>query len=92
MIVIAAMFAALILVTEPSKAQQRQFCDSERALLDMLFRNFTEFPVFRGDGTHGRKFILTRADGEGSWTLIIVSEGNACIADAGARSKFDKGV
>lgn len=92
MLVIAVMFTALILATEPAPAQQGQFCDSERAMLDMLFRNYSEFPVFRGDAGQGRTLILTRADGEGSWTLLTVTNGRACISAAGPRSRFDGGI
>lgn len=92
MLVIAVMFAALVIATKPAPAQQGQFCDTERAMLDLLYRNFREFPVFHGDAGEGRKLILTRADGEGGWTLLTVANGRACISAAGPRSRFDKGV
>lgn len=92
MICIAVAIAALLFVATTSDAQQRQFCDSERAMEDMLYRNFTEFKVWAGDVAQGRKLILTRADGEGSWTLLTVTEGKACISAAGPRSRFDRGI
>lgn len=92
MSIIAAMFAALISTTTNSDAQQRQFCGSEQAVLDLLYRNYKEFVVFRGDADQGRKLILTRADGGGNWTLLTVENGKACISAAGPRSRFDKGV
>lgn len=82
---------ALVILSKPSSAQQGQVCDTEHVFLRVLYEKFKEFPVFRGE-SQGRHFILTRADGQGNWTLIMVANGKACISDAGGRSRFDKGV
>lgn len=89
---IAVAIAALLFVSSRSDAQQRQFCDTERAVTDLLYRNYKEFVVWSGDTGQGGKLILTRADGEGNWTLLSVSNGRACISVAGSRSRLDKGT
>lgn len=85
-----AAFALVMALVLDARSQGRQFCDTERALLDMLARNFGEWPAWAGTWAGG-KFIVTRA-GTGSWSLVRVDGQRACITAAGTANRFDKGT
>lgn len=89
---IAFTIAALLLFSTESEAQTREVCGPEQQLLAALYRNYQEFPVWRGEDGQGNKVIITRSKGDGGWTLLVGSGGKFCIKSAGARSHFDNGV
>lgn len=68
---------------------QQPFCAPRHVMLNELEKRYAEFPVMHLDS--GKDFIITRSD-DGSWTLLKIEGGKACVIGAGSRSRFDKGV
>lgn len=88
-----ALMAVIALTMTVALAQSRP-CAPEQYMIDMLYRNFREFVVRRGEGPGG-EFILTRAvQGDGSWSLLRIEKGErlACFMATGGKSRFDRGI
>lgn len=90
MIVLAGLIAMCViaLLTLAASAQQ-QFCGPKHAMLHELEVRYDEFPAMHLDS--GKDFIVTRS-ANGSWTLLKIEDGKACVIGAGSRSRYDRGT
>jgi hypothetical protein len=83
---LAAFAAFMAVVLSHAKAQQ-VLCMPERAMLDYLMRDFDEHVIVRAD----QRIILTRSHA-GTWSLLRVDKGIACMSDSGINSDVERGV
>lgn len=86
------LIATLMIAFASPVFAQTQLCLPTHAFLENLRKSFNEFPVFRARVDGERSIIITRSDGQGTWTLLQVSGGQACMTASGNESRFDKGV
>ncbi len=82
--------AIALLMCVAVSAQPQPMCDTPRALLDWLAREFQEYPMWEGTFPGG-KLIITRND-KGGWSEVRVQGQRACITLAGPANRFDKGT
>lgn len=91
--IVAMLISAAAYTAAPQPAQVvTPICGSEQRMLGLVFRKFGEFPIFRGEINEYTRYILTRNDRNGSWTLLSEVDGVACVIAVGKRSALDKGV
>lgn len=90
--IIGAILALLALSFTSRQASAQMFCAPLPDILAGLQRKFHELPIWSGENaTH--KYIIT-ADGERSWTIMVISKENeaACFAATGKKNTLDRGI
>ena len=91
MIVLAGLIAMCViaLLTLAASAQQR-ICGPEQIILSQIFAEHGEVEIWRGQANVGEAVMTAAPDG--SWTILAVNNGIACIVSGGLTSEFDRGV
>ena len=84
-----AASTALFVFTSQAYGQQR--CADASAIISYLFETFKEMPVWQGFAQNGTHIVLMQS-GTGSWTLLAVKDGLACLLATGVGGDVAKGA
>lgn len=86
------VIASLILVLfvgsgwaqEGRQFNQKIWCFEQRAVMEVLARDYKETPMFHGQ-SESIQYVLYTNDKTGGWTMIAYQDGLGCIVAAGKR-------
>jgi len=78
---------------EGQSFNQRIWCFDQRAVMEVLARDYKENPIFHGESER-INYVLYTNDKTGGWTMIAYQDGLGCILGAGKKHSqfFGKGI
>lgn len=87
------LFATSVQAQEGQPFTQRVWCFDQRAVIEVLARDYKETPVFHGE-SEKVNYVLYTNDKTGGWTMISYQDGLGCIMAAGKKHTqfFGKGI
>lgn len=69
---------------EGTPFNQRIWCFDQRAVMEVLARDYKETPIFHGESDK-INYVLYTNDKTGGWTMIGYQDGLGCIMAAGKK-------
>lgn len=74
-----------------SQAVAQQMCAPTARTFQFLFEEFAEVPVWHGVDNRGLSVVLTMSQ-DGTWTLLVADDEQACIVADGPDARIAEGV
>lgn len=69
---------------EGQQFNHKVWCFEQRAVMEVLARDFKETPIFHGE-SEAVQYVLYTNDKTGGWTMIGYQDGMGCIMGAGKK-------
>lgn len=92
-IVLLILGTGQALAQEGRPMNQQVWCFEQRAVMEVLARDYKETPIFHGQN-EASNYVLYSNEKTGGWTLIAYQDGLGCIMAAGKKHTqiFGKGI
>lgn len=82
--ILALSYTGIVWAQEGQAFNQRIWCFDQRAVIEVLARDYKETPIFHGQ-SDAIQYVLYTNDNTGSWTMIAYQDGLGCILGAGKK-------
>lgn len=79
-----AMLSTVAWAQEGTPFNQRIWCFDQRAVMEVLARDYKETPIFHGESDR-INYVLYTNEQTGGWTMIAYQDGLGCIMAAGKK-------
>lgn len=81
---IFVLFVSTVFAQEGVPFNQRIWCFDQRAVIEVLSRDYKETAIFHGQSDN-IQYVLYANDKTGGWTMIAYQDGLGCIVAAGKK-------
>lgn len=81
---LVVLFVGSVWAQEGKQFNHKIWCFDQRAVMEVLARDYKETPIFHGQ-SDAIQYVLYTNDKTGGWTMIAYQDGLGCIMAAGKK-------